>query len=398
MLKKLAFNFYRIHNSGMITENKNFTKFNTGLYIHFPWCIQKCPYCDFNSHTLKGKLPQEQYINRLIMEVDEMLPIWPKNREISSIFMGGGTPSLFQASYLGSLLEALNKRLTISRSCEITIEANPGSNPELKSLRQVGINRLSIGIQSFNNKHLKSLGRIHSSNHAVNTFLSARDAGFDNINIDIMFALIQQTSQELVDDLTKALSFKPDHLSWYQLTLEPNTLFHHNPPAIPDDETAEDMFLEGQKIISDAGYKQYEVSAYTKTKKCIHNVNYWSFGDYFGIGAGAHSKWTDGKTFRHLTIKHPKHYLMSQSATSKLYNVADEQKLFEYFLNRSRMPGHINLNQLSETSSRSVTSLREIFQSDDFKPFISFKTPNVLTLNKNVMQFNNNFMEKIIQQ
>ena len=369
---------------------------SAGLYIHFPWCIQKCPYCDFNSHTLKGDLPEDQYINRLLLEVEEMSQVWP-SRQINSIFMGGGTPSLFKGQSLGKLLDELHKRLNIDAKCEITIEANPGSDPELKSIRNAGINRLSIGVQSFNNMHLKSLGRIHTAEHAIRTFSKARDAGFDNINIDIMFALIKQTTEELEQDLYTAISLEPDHLSWYQLTLEPNTLFHYQPPAIPDDETADTMFLIGQEIITNAGLHQYEISAYTRNKACSHNINYWSYGDYFGIGAGAHGKWTDDEIYRHMTIKHPKHYLMSQTATANIQTVDYEQRLFEYFLNRSRMPGSIKLTQIAEAIGWHEDRLYEIFQSDQFKPFVQFKTKCTMILTRNVIRFNNNFLEEIMQ-
>ena len=322
----------------------NPTPIPLSLYIHIPWCVKKCPYCDFNSHKSPKNIPEDRYLEALIKDLENELPnIW--GRSIESIFIGGGTPSLFSAEAINNLMRALRERLTIRPNIEITMEANPGTfeQERFSAFREAGINRLSIGIQSFNKKHLKSLGRIHDDAEAINASHIAAEAGFENVNLDLMFGLPEQTVAEVLDDLNQAIQAKPQHISWYQLTIEENTLFHYSPPAIPDDEIIWQMQQQGQKALKKAGYEQYEVSAYAqKDRKSKHNLNYWQFGDYVGIGAGAHGKITmsDGSIMRHTKFRHPEEYMKKAlrneaRSTEKLLKVNDIN--FEFMLNIARL-------------------------------------------------------------
>ncbi|MBA4284241.1 MAG: oxygen-independent coproporphyrinogen III oxidase-like protein [Xanthomonadaceae bacterium] len=262
------------------------------LYLHFPWCVRKCPYCDFNSHGLRGEVPEDAYVEALIRDLAFELA-QPETRPVGSIFMGGGTPSLFSGRAIGRVLEACAAKLNFAPDIEITLEANPGTvdAANFRDYRAAGVNRLSIGVQSLNDAMLKRLGRIHGHGDVVKTVDVARGAGFDNLNLDLMYALPQQTEAEAEADLRAAIALAPEHLSYYQLTLEPNTEFAARPPPLPDDDSAWTMQLAGQALLAAAGYAQYEVSAYARPgRQCRHNRNYWQFGDYLGIGAGAHGK------------------------------------------------------------------------------------------------------------
>lgn len=284
------------------------------LYIHFPWCVRKCPYCDFNSHEAIGGIPERQYIDALLKDLDQALPsIW--GRSIQTIFMGGGTPSLFSPESLDTLLSGLRARLNFASNIEITMEANPGTAEQGKfnEFYSAGINRLSIGIQSFDDYQLQKLGRIHNRREAFRAAEIAHAAGFDNFNLDLMFGLVKQTNEQALADLQNAIDLEPTHLSHYQLTIEPNTFFYHQPPKIPDDDQLFEMQQQCQKLLADRGYTQYEVSAYAKENhQCQHNINYWQFGDYLGIGAGAHSKLSQGQPLeitRQWRVKNPQEYL-----------------------------------------------------------------------------------------
>ncbi len=292
------------------------------LYIHYPWCAQKCPYCDFNSHTVSkinkqtDKQRDEQYVRALIRDLEQEIPgIW--GRTIQSIFIGGGTPSLIQPESMQYLLSQLNALLNISPMAEITMEANPGTVDQVKfsEFHSAGINRLSMGIQSFDDQLLQKIGRIHDGQQACQAIHRAQQAGFDNINLDLMYALPGQTLQGAIDDVQQAIDFETNHLSHYQLTLEPNTLFANQPPQLPDDDLSYEMQIQCQHLLAHSGFNHYEVSAYAKTgKQCAHNLNYWQFGDYVGIGAGAHGKISDAaqqSITRHWKIKHPQSYLNS---------------------------------------------------------------------------------------
>lgn len=264
------------------------------LYIHIPWCIRKCPYCDFNSHAAGDELPEQAYLDALIRDLDRDLD-YVQNRPLQSIFFGGGTPSLFNAQTFDRLLEAVHKRIGFSDQIEITLEANPGTFEQKKfaDFRKTGINRLSIGIQSFDNQQLQRLGRVHNSSEAKQAITMAQAVGFDNFNLDLMHGLPSQHIDEALMDLRTAIDFAPTHLSWYQLTIEANTEFYKHPPPLPNDELRWEIFREGQALLAEQGYQQYEVSAYSQTgRESLHNLNYWQFGDYLGIGAGAHGKLT----------------------------------------------------------------------------------------------------------
>jgi len=282
------------------------------LYIHFPWCVRKCPYCDFNSHAVRGDLPEDQYIDALLADLESDLPrVW--GRPVRSVFLGGGTPSLFSPEAIERLLAGVRARVTLVPEAEVTLEANPGTveTERFRGYRAAGVNRLSIGIQSFQPEQLQKLGRIHGRDEALAAAQAARAAGFDNFNLDLMFGLPQQTLDEALADLRTALALNPTHLSLYQLTLEPNTLFHAQPPELPDEDVLAAMQEALQAELADAGFTQYEVSAYARAgRRCRHNLNYWQFGDYLGIGAGAHAKITDADGITRLwKVKQPRNFL-----------------------------------------------------------------------------------------
>ncbi|MFP4611637.1 MAG: radical SAM family heme chaperone HemW [Thiohalophilus sp.] len=312
------------------------------LYIHFPWCTRKCPYCDFNSHTLTDALPERGYIDALLRDLEQDLPlIW--GRKINTIFMGGGTPSLFSPESLEYLLSQLRARLTLAADIEITLEANPGSSEAAKfaEFRAAGINRLSIGIQSFDNDQLQKLGRIHDRRQAFAAAEAAHAAGFDNVNLDLMFALPGQTIDQALADLHNAIALAPAHLSHYQLTLEPNTWFYHHPPSLPDDDLAWEMQSRSLALLGDQGYAQYEVSAYARPgRQCRHNRNYWEFGDYLGIGAGAHDKLSDaaaGWIVRRSKRRGPQDYLQATEFVQNEQIPDETEVLFEFMLNALRL-------------------------------------------------------------
>ena len=308
------------------------------LYIHYPWCVKKCPYCDFNSH--EGSI-HNGYIKALLKDLDDDLK-FIQNRKIHSIFIGGGTPSLMSIEDAYELFDGLNERLSISKNIEITLEANPGTFEveKFSEFRKVGINRLSVGVQSFKDNQLKFLGRIHSGGDALRAISEAKKVGFDNLNIDLMYGLKDQTIDMCLEDVMQAIELKPSHISFYQLTLEPNTLFAKYPPKLPIDEKIWDMGEQGAALLNQNGFRQYEVSAYSE-RPSEHNINYWKFGDYIGIGAGAHGKITDVESqqiFRTLKPKSPKDYLSKMqtgvdiSTKKEVDNVA-----FEFMLNSLRL-------------------------------------------------------------
>lgn len=313
------------------------------LYIHFPWCIKKCPYCDFNSHEAKTGIPEKGYIEALLADLSHDLDYLPQlPNPIESIFMGGGTPSLFSPEALHKLLTGIQQRLPLRPDCEITLEANPGTfeSAKFQEFYALGINRLSIGVQSFNDRHLQKLGRVHNSAEAGKAFEIAVVAGFTNINLDLMFGLPEQTETEAIADMQTAVSLEPTHISFYQLTLEPNTYFHKFPPKLPEDETIFSAQKSCQQLLSENGYSQYEISAYAKNGfQSRHNRNYWRFGDYLGIGAGAHGKLSrtiPGDIMRTVKPKSPEHYLTNPSA-SKQEMLTEAQLPLEFVMNHLRL-------------------------------------------------------------
>ena len=317
------------------------------LYIHLPWCVRKCPYCDFNSHQAdrfesNGALPEAAYLAQLLADLDEDL-VYVANRPIQSIFIGGGTPSLMSSEFYYQLMAQLRTRLTFVAEIEITMEANPGTfeQDKFQHFRQAGINRLSIGIQSFQAHLLTALGRIHGREEAIAAVQKSRLAGFDNINIDLMHGLPEQSIEQAQQDLQLAIDLAPEHLSWYQLTIEPNTEFFRRPPSLPEDNTLWDIQDTGQALLERHGFLQYEVSANAQpNKQAKHNLNYWRFGDYLGIGAGAHGKITlaDGQIFRTRKTRHPKHYLTNMPANLVIKDSIQPTDLaFEFMMNRLRL-------------------------------------------------------------
>ena len=312
------------------------------LYIHIPWCVKKCPYCDFNSHEKREELPQAEYINALIADLESGLPqIW--GRQVSSIFIGGGTPSLFMPEAFDTLLAAVRARVSLLPDAEITLEANPGTVEACKfdGFRAAGINRISIGIQSFDDDKLKALGRIHSADEAKRAIEMAQQH-FDNINLDLMYALPNQSLQQARMDIETAISFGTTHLSAYHLTLEPNTPFHRSPPPLPDDDLSADMQEMIEATLAGAGYQHYETSAFAKpNRRCRHNENYWNFGDYLGIGAGAHGKLTSHTgVVRETRRKHPREYLQAAARNEFALEhraVTDRELPFEFMMNALRL-------------------------------------------------------------
>lgn len=310
------------------------------LYIHIPWCVQKCPYCDFNSHALKGEVPHSEYVQHLLNDLDQDLPL-TAGREVRTIFIGGGTPSLLSSEAMQQLMDGVRARLPLAADAEITMEANPGTveADRFSGYQRAGINRISIGVQSFSPQKLTRLGRIHGPDEAVRAAQLAAGLGLRCFNLDLMHGLPDQSLEEALDDLRQAIALNPPHLSWYQLTIEPNTLFGSRPPVLPDDDALWDIFEQGHQLLSAAGYQQYETSAYAKPGyRCEHNLNYWRFGDYLGIGCGAHGKLTqpDGRIVRTVKTRHPRGF-MKGNYLDKQHDVPDEDKPFEFFMNRFRL-------------------------------------------------------------
>jgi putative oxygen-independent coproporphyrinogen III oxidase len=314
------------------------------LYLHFPWCVSKCPYCDFNSHALRGELPEVVYVDALLRDLDFELAREPESRSLVSIFMGGGTPSLFSGPAIARVLREVAQRLSFAPGIEITMESNPGAVDEahFAAYRAAGVNRLSIGIQSLDAGQLKALGRIHDPAQARRAVEIARRAGFDNLNLDMMYALPQQTVAQAAIDLQSLVELGPEHISYYQLTLEPNTEFAARPPALPDDDAAWEMQEQGQRLLADHSYQQYEVSAYARPgRQSRHNLNYWEFGDYLGVGAGAHAKRTSRKEIRRRARqKHPRQYQEQAGSVAALQEdrlLAAAGLPFEFLMNALRL-------------------------------------------------------------
>ena len=316
------------------------------LYVHLPWCVRKCPYCDFNSHGAKGELPFDDYVAALVRDLEHDLPlVW--GRTVHSVFFGGGTPSLFPAAAIETILSAASARLRFAPDAEITLEANPGTaeHDRFEGYRAAGVNRISFGIQSFDDGCLQRLGRIHDSGEAEAAVKLAQDAGFDNLNLDLMYALPGQDLAMAEADLERAFALQPAHISHYQLTLEPNTVFFARPPqGIPEDDEAWDMQERCQARLAEAGYGHYETSAYARAgRQCAHNLNYWRYGDYLGIGAGAHGKitlGTDQSILRRWKHKHPATWMAAAGTDQAIGGddrIAPDQRPFEYMLNALRL-------------------------------------------------------------
>ena len=345
------------------------------LYVHLPWCVRKCPYCDFNSHEQRGALPFSAYVDALIADLDHDLPlVW--GRTVQTVFFGGGTPSLFPADAIDAFLQQASARLRFAPNAEITLEANPGTaeHGRFADYRRAGINRISFGVQSFDDGCLRRLGRIHDAAEAEAAVKLAQDAGFDNLNLDLMYALPEQTLAMAAFDVERAIALAPAHVSHYQLTLEPNTVFAAQPPAgIPDHDDAWEMQAHCQAQLAAAGFDQYEVSAYARAgHQCAHNLNYWRFGDYLGIGAGAHGKLTlaaQQRILRRWKLKHPAAYLAAAGGTAAIggdEDIQPDRRPFDYMLNALRLNAGFALSEFeARTGLPRAAIAAELQQAQD---------------------------------
>lgn len=373
------------------------------LYIHTPWCVRKCPYCDFNSHEIKQAINEKQYLQALLTDVEQDLPrVW--GRRINSIFIGGGTPSVLSPDFYDRLFSSLRALLQISANAEITMEANPGTVDAsyFKYYREAGVNRLSIGIQSFRDKYLKELGRIHDNRLAKSAIEIARESSFENINLDLMFGLPGQSVDEAIKDVLEAINFNPEHLSYYQLTIEPNTYFYTHKPPLPDDDTLWEMQNQALDIIKDNEYSQYEVSAYAKPgKQCAHNKNYWEFGDYLGIGAGAHSKLTDVNQkaiYRLIKEKHPRKYVENVSSDLRViseHSLSRKELPLEFMMNALRLTDGFASSLFSERTGLPISTIEKTLTKAEADGLLNWDINRILPSAKGRV-FLNNLLEMFV--
>ncbi|MGB0361135.1 MAG: radical SAM family heme chaperone HemW [Endozoicomonas sp.] len=338
------------------------------LYIHVPWCVKKCPYCDFNSHRLHDDIPEDAYINALLSDLQKDLSL-VQNRDIHTIFIGGGTPSLLSGKAYQRLLNSLQQYVSFSDNIEITMEMNPGTyeHDRVQSYIDAGVNRISLGVQSFQDEKLQKLGRIHCASEAYQAIKSIVESGFSNINIDLMHGLPNQSLDDALYDLQQAIDLVPAHISWYQLTIEPNTIFYSKKPVLPPDDMLWDIQKAGQMLLASAGFKQYEISAYSHSeKRSRHNINYWQFGDYIGIGAGAHGKLTDlpaGKIIRNWKTRMPADYLSANGemkpfeASRRVLGVEDLS--IEFMMNVLRLNHGVYLELYSKRTGKNIGEIQK---------------------------------------
>ena len=353
------------------------------LYVHIPWCVRKCPYCDFNSHNAPEQVPQREYVDALIADLDLDLPL-ARGRTLQSIFFGGGTPSLFAPDHIARILDETNRRLDFAVDIEVTLETNPGTveHGPFAAYRKAGVNRISFGVQSFDDAALKRIGRIHDANEAERAVKMAQDAGIDNLNIDLMYALPDQTLAGALADIDKAIALQTPHLSHYQLTLEPNTAFAANPPPLPDDDSAWDMQEACQVRLADAGLNQYEVSAYAKAgMQCRHNLNYWRFGDYLGIGAGAHGKYTsDGSIRRRWKVRAPRGFLEHAATPRRIGGddaIAPHRIAFEFMLNALRLNEGFDVDEFTLRTGVSTDAIAATLDEALSRDLIDIDGPRI---------------------
>ncbi|MEH6466687.1 MAG: radical SAM family heme chaperone HemW [Porticoccus sp.] len=358
------------------------------LYIHIPWCVRKCPYCDFNSHTASDVLPEEEYVLALIHDLD-IEEAYVQGRKLTSIFFGGGTPSLFSVEAIGRIIQAANRRIGFVDDIEITLEANPGTFEQEKFIgyRSVGVNRLSIGVQSFNDQNLTRLGRIHSAEQAITAINSARNAGFENFNLDLMHGLPGQTTTEAMTDLQQAIDLAPTHISWYQLTIEPNTEFYSRPPSLPTDIILEAIQDQGHQVLLESGYKQYEVSAFCKNQnESKHNKNYWEFGDYLGIGAGAHGKITlpsEQRIIRTAKTRSPTDYFARENSyTASCKNIPADELALEFMMNALRLNNGVPTNFFQERTGVVLEKINPALDKLEKNNLIELTNNRILTTKK----------------
>lgn len=355
------------------------------LYIHIPWCVKKCPYCDFNSHAIEGKLPEKIYIEAVLRDLKQDL-ILVQGRSIKSIFLGGGTPSLFSPKGISELLDKIAADVHFEPNLEITLEANPGTVEyhDFKDYRSAGVTRISLGAQSFQNDKLMQLGRIHTPKETKRAIKSILAANFNSFNIDIMYGLPNQIVADALFDLKTALSFSPPHLSWYNLTIEPNTIFHHKKPPLPSDNAIAEMEHVGLDYLAAHNLRQYEISAFSKPgHQCQHNLNYWTFGDYLGIGAGAHAKITDLKTHvitRYWKTRYPKSYLERNSILlGGTQVIAREDMPLEFMLNALRLTEGISILEFETRTGLSITTIVSILETAKAKGLLMVIDEKIIT-------------------
>jgi putative oxygen-independent coproporphyrinogen III oxidase len=371
------------------------------LYIHIPWCIRKCPYCDFNSHAADGELPEQEYLQALLDDFSADLA-HVGGRELQSIFIGGGTPSLMSPGFYDRLLDQLNDGMNFSAEIEITLEANPGSveASRFADYRSLGINRLSLGIQSFSDHSLTVLGRIHDSSEARNAIDIGREAGFDNFNLDIMYALPNQTPEQALADLQEAVKFEPAHLSWYQLTVEPNTAFFSKPPVLPAEDSVLSMMDAGLTLLEREGLQRYEISAYALPgRQSRHNLNYWQFGDYLGIGAGASGKITrpnDNQIVRTRKVRQPSHYLSCLGDYLAERHVVEQDSLdIEFMMNSLRLTGGFEADLYERRTGNSFSAVRKKLECLQDEGMLRLTSSRVVPTEKGVL-FTNNLLEQFL--
>lgn len=369
------------------------------LYIHTPWCVRKCPYCDFNSHE-RGEIPETAYLQALLTDLEQDMPLIG-DRPVETVFIGGGTPSLMSADFYRQLFQGIRQRLTLQADAEITLEANPGTleTGRFEGFRHAGINRLSIGVQSFNNAHLQALGRIHDASAAIDAAHQARAAGFDNFNLDIMHALPGQTHAQALDDLQQAIALQPTHLSWYELTIEPNTVFYCAPPIQPDSDAMADTEQAGFALLAQHGYQRYEISAFAQSgRRCQHNLNYWQFGDYLGIGAGAHGKITDaaqGSVHRYQKTRKPEDYLADATRARRQHQpIAREDRLLEALLNGLRLVDGVAWQTLEDATGEPVSQWQNALTPLEQQGLLAI-TDQRLACTDNGLRHLNGLLEKL---
>jgi putative oxygen-independent coproporphyrinogen III oxidase len=340
------------------------------LYIHVPWCVRKCPYCDFNSHESKTGLPEKEYVELLLDDFVREKARLNDDNQLVSIFIGGGTPSLFSGNSYSYLLSRIEEQIPFSRDIEITLEANPGTadTERFAAYHDAGINRLSIGIQSFDDRCLDRLGRIHNSDEALSAIEIAKQVGFENFNLDLMHGLPGQSSEQAVKDLQIGIESKPTHVSWYQLTIEPNTVFYHRPPTLPVENVLEEIQTNGHGLLEGKDFHQYEVSAYAmNNRESIHNLNYWSFGDYLGIGAGAHGKLTlptENKIIRTRKVKQPNHYFSALNGRdAEIKEIPMQERSVEFLMNTLRLREGFNQSQFEKRTGLAFEEIAKRVES-----------------------------------
>ena len=355
------------------------------LYVHIPWCVRKCPYCDFNSHESDAKIPENDYLQALFRDLTNDLP-WVQNRKIHSIFFGGGTPSLFSANAIEKIIQRAETLIGFEDDVEITLEANPGTAEQQKfaDFNAAGVNRLSIGVQSFNNDHLSALGRIHDDDNALKAIEMAQICGFERFNVDLMHGLPNQTRAQAISDLETVISTGATHISWYQLTIEPNTAFYSKPPILPIEDQLADIQDLGQQTLAKAGFEQYEISAFARNdQQCKHNINYWQFGDYLGIGAGAHGKITlpeQNSIIRPVKTRLPKHYLNQNTSTlTSNKPIAQDQLALEFMMNGLRLTAGVKKDLLNSRTGLSTDQIEDKIEQLNQEGFLKHHPSNYCT-------------------